>query len=64
VQIIGASSPLISASAPDGVDEMLIVSVVPRVTEAQPPRMAQNASTPKIRMYFSPSPVTLNRNLR
>jgi hypothetical protein len=38
------------ASAPDGVDEMLIFSVVPRVTDAQPPNVAANATTPKRRI--------------
>src|SRR5215472_15572776 len=47
LHVIGVSSPLTSASAPDGVDEMLMASVVPRVTEAQPPRVAQNARTPR-----------------
>jgi hypothetical protein len=51
MHVIGASSPLITASAPAGVDETLMVSVVPRVTDAQPPRTAQNARTPKIRIY-------------
>src|SRR3569832_2478995 len=50
VQIVGASSPEMVASAPDGVDATLIVSVVPRVTDAQPPNMAHNATQPKIRM--------------
>jgi hypothetical protein len=36
MQVVGLSSPDISAVAPDGVDEIEMFSVVPRVTEAQP----------------------------
>jgi hypothetical protein len=36
-QAVGISNPAISAVAPDGVDAMEMVSVVPRVTDAQPP---------------------------
>src|SRR5450755_2959769 len=55
-QVMGASSPEMTASAPDGVDATLIVSVVPRDTDAQPPSMAQAAKTPKARIYVLPSP--------
>jgi len=34
----GASSPKMMASAPDGVDAIPIVSLVPRATYAQPPK--------------------------
>jgi len=65
VQTVGASSPDIVASAPDGVDATLIVSVVPRVTDAQPPRMAHNATQAKIRMKIesppNPRAIKLNR---
>jgi hypothetical protein len=47
---VGTSRPEMVASAPDGVDEMLIFSVVPRVTDAQPPTAAANATTPKTRI--------------
>lgn len=33
-----------SACAPDGVDAIEIFSVVPRVTDAQPPNAAQTAA--------------------
>lgn len=50
VQVVGTSSPLTTASAPEGVDEMLMFSVVPRVTDAQPPSMTLSVTIPKIRM--------------
>jgi len=53
-QVVGASSPEMMASAPDGVDATLIVSVVPRATDAQPPNMAQAAKTPNTRIYSPP----------
>jgi len=43
--------PEMTASAPAGFDEMLIFSVVPRVTEAQPPAMAHSATIPIMRIY-------------
>jgi hypothetical protein len=56
VQTIGASSPDTVASAPAGVEATLIVSVVPRVTDAQPPTMAHSAKHNKTRMKLkSPS---------
>jgi hypothetical protein len=45
---VGTSRPEIVASAPDGVDDMLIFSVVPRVTDAQPPNAAASATTPAL----------------
>jgi hypothetical protein len=56
MQVIGASSPEMMASAPEGVDETLMVSVVPRATDAQPPSTAQAAKTPKTRIFLSPQP--------
>ena len=54
MQAVGLSSPETVASAPAGVDEMLIVSVVPRVTDAQPPSVAATATIPKKRIKKSP----------
>ena len=50
VQVVGTSRPDIVASAPDGVDAMLMFSVVPRVTDAQPPSVAAIATIPNTRM--------------
>jgi hypothetical protein len=50
VQVVGTSIPLTIASTPDGVDEMLIFSVVPRVTDAQPHSMTLSATIPNDRM--------------
>lgn len=50
VQVVGTSNPLTMASTPEGVDEMLIFSVVPRVTDAQPPSMTLSATIPNERM--------------
>ena len=50
VQVVGTSIPLTIASTPDGVDEMLIFSIVPRVTDAQPPSMTLSATIPNERM--------------
>ncbi|HET7779538.1 MAG TPA: hypothetical protein VFL07_13360, partial [Rudaea sp.] len=47
---------------PEGVDEMLMFSVVPRVTDA-PPSMMPSAKTPTIRMKQNlPSPGAIKRN--
>ena len=54
VQVVGTSSPLMTASAPEGVDEMAIFSVVPRVTDAQPPSRTLSVTIPKIRMELPP----------
>src|SRR6478736_5220909 len=43
-QEVGTSSPDTSATAPDGVVEIEMFSVVPRVTEAQPTHGAANAA--------------------
>src|SRR5260370_6249168 len=52
---VGTSRPEMVASAPDGVDEMLIFSVVPRVTDAQPtPRRAPRL--PKHALIDLPKP--------
>src|SRR5882757_9672243 len=60
---VGTSRPEIVASAPDGVDVMLMFSVVPRVTDAQPPNAAASATIPAKRIYqFSPVPAAANRN--
>ena len=53
-QVVGTSSPETIAAAPDGVDAILIVSVVPRATEAQPPRKAHAAKQAKIRINSKP----------
>jgi hypothetical protein len=58
---MGVSSPDMVASAPDGVDDTLIVSVVPRVTDAQPPSMAHSAMQLKIRMKLK-SPTKFRGN--
>lgn len=50
VQVVGTSNPLTMASTPEGVDEMLIFSVVPRVTDAQPPSMTPSVAIPNERM--------------
>src|SRR6201994_1703988 len=50
MQVVGFSSPEMIASAPEGVDAMLRFSVVPRVTDAQPPARAHSATIPKIRI--------------
>ena len=39
-----------SAVAPEGVLAIEIFSVVPRVTEAQPPNAAQSTTIPRLRM--------------
>src|ERR1700687_4071368 len=54
MQAVGTSRPVIVASAPDGVDEMLMFSLVPRVTDAQPPTAAASATTPRTRMLLLP----------
>jgi hypothetical protein len=46
MQAVGTSRPDIVASAPAGVDVMLMFSVVPRVTDAQPPSAATSATIP------------------
>ncbi|WP_334420555.1 MULTISPECIES: hypothetical protein [unclassified Bradyrhizobium] len=43
-QAVGTSSPDTSAVAPDGVLEMEMFSVVPRVTDAQPTHGAASAT--------------------
>ena len=43
-QVVGTSSPVTSAVAPDGVLEMEMFSVVPRVTDAQPIHGAASAA--------------------
>ena len=53
---VGTSSPEIVASAPDGVDAMLMFSVVPRVIDAHPPSMAASATIPQIRINKIPKP--------
>jgi hypothetical protein len=50
MQAVGTSRPVIVASAPAGVDVMLMFSVVQRVTDAQPPNAAASATTPKRRI--------------
>jgi len=64
VQVVGTSSPLTMASAPDGVDAMLMFSVVPRVTDAQPLSMTPSVTIPRIRMKMSPVRYAINRNQR
>jgi len=54
-QAVGTSSPDMTASAPEGVDEMLMFSVVPRVTDAQTPTRAHSAKIPRLRI-LSPQP--------
>ena len=63
MQVMGASRPEMIASAPDGVEATLIVSVVPRDTDAHPPSTARAAITPKTRIHLLPNPVVPNRNL-
>src|SRR3569833_628286 len=65
-QVVGTSSPVTIASAPEGVDATLIVSVVPRATDAQPPRKAHAAKQAKIRMNCKPpqNPESLKLNQR
>lgn len=57
VQVVGTSRPLTTASTPEGVDEMLMFSVVPRVTDAQPPSMTLSATIPNERMKCPLFPV-------
>jgi hypothetical protein len=44
-QLVGASSPETSATAPEGVLEIEMFSVVPRVTDAQPTHGTISAAT-------------------
>src|ERR1700747_2877090 len=46
VHVVGTSSPDMVASAPARVDAMLMFSVVPRVTDAQPPSATLPISRP------------------
>lgn len=62
VQVVGTSIPLTTASTPDGVDEMLMFSVVPRVTDAQPPSMTLSATIPNERMKCPLFPALMKRN--
>lgn len=62
VQVVGTSIPLTTASTPEGVDEMLIFSVVPRVTDAQPPSMTLSAAIPTKRMKCPLFPIPVKRN--
>ena len=52
-----------SATAPDGVEAMLIFSVVPRVTDAHPPNITQSVATAITLTVTSPqSPQASKRN--
>src|SRR5215212_338783 len=60
----GVSLPVTSASAPDGVDAIVICSFQPRVTDAHPPSTLTKASAlavkPNLYIDTPPSPGALN----
>jgi hypothetical protein len=57
MQAVGTSRPETVASTPEGVDVMLMFSVVPRVTDAQPPSAAASATIQTRRIpEISPKP--------
>jgi hypothetical protein len=57
-QVVGSSSPDISAVAPAGVLEIEMFSVVPRVTDAQPTHGSANAAANSnlIMKFVPPAP--------
>jgi hypothetical protein len=61
---VGISNPVTSAVAPDGVLEIEMFSVVPRVTDAQPTHGTANAAAKNsLIIGYSPKPTSTSRNL-
>ena len=60
-QAVGTSNPAMSACAPEGVDEIDKFSVVPRVTDAQPPNEAASTTIPRKRIELIPKARPLSK---